>query len=90
MSEYPSLDEIIRRCTEYYETGDDFQAAYDLLTEASPRFPDQGMLLYNWRYCVAALLNKPDLAIELIQEAFDAGFWWSEEYLRSDDDLKIL
>jgi len=90
MSEPLTLDEITQKCMGYFDTGENLQTAYDLLTEAAPRFPEQAMLIYNWRYCAAALLNKADLAIELLQESFDAGFWWSEAYLRSDDDLKSL
>ena len=89
MSENLSFDEIAEKCNGYFED-EAFQAAYDLLTEIAPRFPEQAMLVYNWRYCMAALVDKADLAIEIMQEAFDAGFWWSEEYFRSDDDLEIL
>ncbi|MCP4141883.1 MAG: hypothetical protein GY755_16675 [Chloroflexi bacterium] len=89
MSKHLSVDKVFESCFDYFEAGE-HQAAYDLLTEAAPHFPERAMLLYNWRYCAAALLDKPDLAIEIMQEAFNAGFWWSEEYLRSDDDLKIL
>ena len=89
MSESLTFNEITQQCMEYFDTGEN-QAAYDLLTDAAPRFPEQAMLLFNWRYCAAALLNKHDLAIELLQESFNAGFWWSETYLRTDDDLKSL
>ena len=90
MTDYSSFDEVTQKFLEYHGKEEHQQAAYDLLTEAAPRFPDRAILLANWRYCAAALLNKSDLAIEIIQESFEAGFWWSEEYLRSDDDLKIL
>lgn len=90
MSENLSFDEIAEKCMQYFENEEKFQDAYDLLTENAERFPNQSMLIYNWRYCLAALLNKPDLAIEIMQGAFDVGFWWSKEYLRSDDDLKML
>ncbi len=89
MAENLSFDEIAEKCNGYFEA-EAFQAAYDLLTEVAPAFPDQAMLIYNWRYCMAALVDKPDLAIEILQDSFDAGFWWSKEYLKSDDDLKIL
>jgi hypothetical protein len=90
MSEYPSFSEVTLKFFEYHGKEEHQQAAYDLITEAAPHFPDRAALLYNWRYCAAALLNKPDLAIEIFQEAIAEGFWWSEEYLRSDEDLKSL
>ncbi len=89
MAENLSFDEIAEKCNGYFED-EAFQAAYDLLTKVAPDFPDQAMLIYNWRYCMAALVDKPELAIEILQDSFDAGFWWSKEYLQSDDDLKIL
>ena len=90
MTEYTSFTEVTTKFFEYHGKEEYQQAAYDLITEAAPSFPDRVALLYNWRYCAAALLDKPDLAIEIFQQAVDDGFWWSEEYLRSDEDLKSL
>jgi len=90
MTEYSSFDEVTLKFVEYHGKEEHQQAAYDLATDAAQGFPERVALLYNWRYCAAALLDKPDLAIEIIQKAIDDGFWWSEEYLRSDEDLKSL
>jgi len=90
MTEYTSFDEVSRKFIEYHGKEEHQQAAYDMLTDAAPSFPDRTYLLYNWRYCAAALLGKPDLALEIFQKAIDDGFWWSEEYLRTDEDLKSL
>ena len=90
MSEKPTFDEISGKFFGLHGTEETQQAAYDLITEAAPRFPEEGISTINWRYCAAALLNKPDLAIEIFQEGIEAGVWWTEEYLRSDEDLKSL
>ncbi len=90
MTEYPSFTEVTAKFFEYHGKEEHQQAAYDLITKAAPNFPDRAGLLYNWRYCAAALLNKPDLAIDIFQQAVDEGFWWTEEYLRADEDLKSL
>ena len=90
MSELESFDEISQKALGYFDDEKTLQKAYDLLTEAAPRFPEQASLTYNWRYCAAALMNKTDLALQLIQESLDAGFWWSAAYLTSDEDLKSL
>ena len=90
MSEFTSFDELTQQVFEKHGNPETQQAAYDLMTEAAPHFPDQGNLLYNWRYCAAALLGKTDLALQIMQEGLDAGFWWGEEILRNDDDLKSL
>ncbi len=36
------------------------------------------------------MMNEPQLALQLIQESLEAGFWWSAAYLKSDDDLKSV
>jgi len=90
MPNFDSFDEIAQQATAYFDNEETLQTAYDLLTEAAPRFPEQAALVYNWRYCAAARMNQTDLALQLIQEALEAGFWLSAAYLTSDDDLKSL
>jgi len=90
MSEFTSFSEFQQQFFEYHGKPETQQAAFDLVTEAFPQFPRQANLLYNWRYCAAALLGKPDLALQIMQQGLDAGFWWGEEILRNDDDLKSL
>jgi len=90
MSEFTSFEKFQQQVFELHGKPETQQAAYDLMTEAFPHFSDQGNLLYNWRYCAAALLGKTDLALQIMQEGLDAGFWWGEEILRNDDDLKSL
>jgi predicted esterase len=90
MSKFASFQELQQQIFEYHGKPETQQAAYDLMTEAVPYFPEQSNLLYNWRYCAAALLGKPDLALEIMRESIDAGFWWGEDYLRSDEDLESL
>ena len=95
MSGQPSFDEILIKVRQHWEIGtkEEIQIAFDLITNSVPLFPEEariGYYCYNLRYCGAALLNKPDLAIVIFQEAVDAGYWWTEDYLRSDEDLKSL
>ena len=90
MSEFASFDELQQQVFAYFDQPETLQQAYDLLEEAFPLYPEHAGLLYNWQYCAAALLDKPDLALDLIQKALDAGFWWSEEYFRNDADLAPL
>jgi predicted esterase len=90
MPKFDSFDEIAEQVIAYFGNEETVQAAYDLLTEAAPYFPDQAALIYNWRYCAAARMNQTDLALQLLQEALDLGFWLSAAYLTSDVDLKSL
>ena len=69
MPTYESFDELSQKALAYFDKEETLQAAYDMLTEAAPRFPEQAMLVYNWRYCAAALLNETQLALQIIQES---------------------
>lgn len=90
MPENETFDEIIQKAQEYFNDEATLQNAYDLMTEAAPRYPEQSWLIYNYRFCAAALMSQTDLALQVIQESLDAGFFWSAAYLNSDDDLKSL
>jgi predicted esterase len=90
MPNFDSFDEIAQQAMAYFGNDETMQNAYDLLTEAAPHFPEQAATIYNWRYCAAARMNKTDLALQLMQAAFDAGFWMRASYFNSDDDLKSL
>ena len=95
MPRQPSFDEVLKEANKHWVVGteEEYQIAYDLITESVPLLPDEPRIhyvCYNYRYCAAALLGKPDLAIEILQEAVEAGYWWTQEYLRSDEDLKSL
>ena len=90
MPDYGSFDEFSQLVLSYFDDDATLQTAYDLVTDAMSRFPDQEALIYNWRFCAAAMMNKTDLALQLIQESLDAGYFWSAAYLSSDGDLKSL
>lgn len=88
---YPdSFDEFAQQVITYFENEETIQAGYDLLTEAAPHFPKQAAPVYNWRYCAAARMNQTDLALQLMQEALEHGFWIPPAYLHSDPDLESL
>ena len=69
----------------------EYAAAYQLATREAGRFPAWAQAtIYNWRFCTAALMGDPALALRLIEEALDAGYWYGEAYLREDCDLAAL
>ncbi|HJZ49711.1 MAG TPA: hypothetical protein VKE41_21185 [Roseiflexaceae bacterium] len=68
-----------------------YAAAYDLATREAGRFPASAQpIVYNWRFCTACLMGDPALALRLIQEALDAGHYYSAAALREDTDLAAL
>ena len=90
MPEFTSFSEFQQQFFEYHGKPETQKVAFDLVTDAASQFPEQANLLYNWRYCAAALLDKPDLALQIFQEGLDAGFWWGKDILINDNDLKSL
>jgi len=68
----------------------DYAAALDLATEQSPNFPEQFHLLYYWRICMAARINQIDLALQLLDEFIESGFWYGETLLRKSPSLLPL
>jgi dienelactone hydrolase len=68
-----------------------YAEAYQLATRAAARFPASAQAtVYNWRFCTASLMGELDLALRLLEEALDAGYWYGEADLREDQDLAAL
>jgi dienelactone hydrolase len=68
-----------------------YAEAYQLATREAWRFSASSQpIVYNWRFCTASLMGEPDLALQLLEEAFEAGYWYGEADLRQDPDLAAL
>src|SRR6266540_3803384 len=59
-----------------------YQEAYDLLAVEGPMHPRRAPLVLYLRSCAAARLERLDLAVSLIGDALDQGFWYSNHVLR--------
>ena len=68
----------------------DLLGAVDWLRLGGGQYPEKAALLFFWRACMAALMEKPDEAIEILQQGIEFGYWWSESLLCGDDDLASL
>ena len=68
----------------------DWQAAYEFCVANSAEFPGQEQRFAYWLSCLQSRLNQPDSAIVTLEEALDAGYWFSPNLLRSADDLQPL
>jgi dienelactone hydrolase len=86
---YKTDPEIFNEVFRLYEDGK-YEQSYTLLTESAPRYPAELQRTYEWRFDIAARLGKPELAESIFKEALDAGFFYSERTLRTDDDLKEM
>ena len=70
--------------------GGEYTKALDLATRAASQFPAEGVRTYYWRVCMASLVSETALALQLFEEALEAGFWYAETQLRDDPDLQPL
>ena len=86
---YKSDPEFFNEALLFYKEGK-FEKAYALMTEAARRFPDEGKRIYEWRFDLAARLGKPELSEAIFKEALDAGYFYGERTLRTDEDLKEM
>jgi predicted esterase len=62
----------------------------NLATEQAANFPEQSHLLYYWRICMAARTGQNELALDLMQEIQQTGFWYGETLLRFSPSLQSL
>ena len=86
----PTLADVQHEFYELYRT----HAYSDILTlldNHAGLFSGRGVLtFYNWKMCAAALNGDTPLALAILRDALDNGAYWSEKYLRSDEDLATL
>ncbi|HET8845277.1 MAG TPA: PHB depolymerase family esterase [Ktedonobacteraceae bacterium] len=66
-----------------------YAQAFDLLQREADNFPQQGMM-YHWKMCLTALLNRPEQAIQALREALEKGYFYASALLCDDEDLQTL
>lgn len=55
-----------------------------------PEFPDRWADVVYWKSCLAARTGDVPLALRVLSDAVERGWWWSEAGLRRDPDLQSL
>jgi predicted esterase len=86
---HKSDPEYVKLVYQLYETGE-FTRAYELLTKSAERYPEELQQIYEWRFDLAARIGKPELSESIFSEALEAGYFYSERTLRTDDDLQQM
>jgi predicted esterase len=66
-----------------------YAEALDLVTRHERLFTNREHF-YNWKMCMAARANNAPLAISTLQDAVDAGLWFSRAVLHDDADLASM
>lgn len=67
-----------------------FQQSFDLLSGTETKSPESKWQKNLWQICLAARLNNPGLAEELLRKSLDEGIFFNESTLRRDEDLISL
>ena len=68
-----------------------YQDAIELINQYGHTVGGNIAQIYSYLFSMAARAGRNNLALGLMQEAIEVkGFWYSPEYLRSDDDLEPL
>ena len=88
MTEY-TYDELQTQLQKYYADGE-FQKAYDLATHQIDRFPEHTPMVSYWRSTMAARLDEHELAIQILRELQNTGFWFGEALLRQSPSYQDL
>lgn len=61
-----------------------------LATEALTQFPDETASLNYWRLCLAASMEKPEMANQILEKSLSEGTWYSEMLLRQSPSLQAM
>lgn len=86
---FQSDPEYEKQVYQLYNSGE-FARAYELLTQAAERYPEEMQQISKWRFDLAARLGKPELAESIFAQALDAGYFHSQRTLRTDDFDAVL
>lgn len=81
---------LLNRTLDLYREGD-FAKAYEFITENGDKVHGNPAQILNFRYSLACKLGETNLAMQLFRKAVrENGYWYSHDYLISDDDLLPL
>lgn len=59
-----------------------FVEALDVLTHEGGAFPEQAADIAYLRSCMAARIGKPELAVAILEDALQHGYWYGEQVIR--------
>lgn len=87
--EFLTFEELQAQIQQLYHDGE-YASALELATYESKSFPEQAHLLSYWRISLAARLGEQALALALLRQVLDNGFWYGETLLRKSPALSSL
>lgn len=85
----PSYMNMMKQTMELYRN-QAFTEAYHVLTQHGDAFPAHASMTLYLRSCLAARIDQPQLAINLLREAVDRGYWYGEHVMRESPSWQAL
>src|SRR5437899_428839 len=67
-----------------------YAEALEVLTQEGGNFPEQAAETAYLRSCMAARSGKPELAVAILEEALQPGFWYGEQVMRLTPSWQTL
>ena len=67
-----------------------YAEALNLLTREGSEFPEHGAEIAYLRSCMAARIGKPELAVTILEEALEHGYWYGEQLIRHSPSWQSL
>ena len=84
-----TYDEMNAEAMRLYQD-QDYAAVLDHLDREGDRYPEMAHKVYYLRSCMAVRVGKPELAVQLIEEALDKGFFYGERIMRDSPSWQPL
>lgn len=81
--------EIFQKALKLYDEGK-FKEGYTLITEHAAEYPDYMQQSFYFRLCLIAKTGDLAMAEEILEDALDQGYFFSEFALVKDEDLQAL
>lgn len=67
-----------------------FAEALELLTQEGEAFPEETPTILYLRSCMAARIGQPALAVQILEEALNRGYWYGEALMRGSPSWQSL
>ncbi len=84
-----TFDDVYADAMRHYQA-QDFERALEVLTSEGGAFPDDSHTVLYLRSCMAARVGQLELALGLLQEALDNGYWYNRQVMRESPSWKVL
>ena len=87
--EIRSFEQLLARFQSLFNEGH-YEEAKNLTVRYFDQYPKQHALIYYWRISIYAQQGDTDAAIQVLQNALEAGYWYSEILLRKSPAVESL